>query len=65
MSEFGLLECMIRDPVGIDKSLLGDEMSHGTLFRNSGNGNNDVLSASMQYSGIWTSNELNDNNDVS
>ena len=65
MSEFGVLDCIIRDSGGTSKNPGDEELPQGDLPISLEHGDVDVLSASMHHSGILTSNGLNDNNDVS
>ena len=65
MSEFGVLDCIIRDTGAM--SSLDDRDDFGGEENNTWNsgGGFDVLSASMHGSGLLASAGLEDNNDVS
>ena len=65
MSEFGVLDSIIRDSGGTSNIPGDEEIPQGSLPISLEHGDVDVLSASMHQSGILTSNGLNDNNDVS
>ena len=65
MSEFGVLDCIIRDTGAING--LDERDDYGGEENNTWNrgGGFDVLSASMHGSGLLGSTDLEDNNDVS
>ena len=65
MSEFGVLDCIIRDTETMNS--LDDSDDYGEEENNTWNrgGGFDVLSASMHGSGLLGSTGLEDNNDVS
>ena len=63
MSEFGVLDCIIRDSGGISNSF-DDRNDFERDENNWQNGGFDVLSASMHDSGLLGSNGLQENNEV-
>ena len=65
MTEFGVLDCIIRDSGGMSNALDDEPAFQGELPMTWDNGGFDVLSASMQDSGILSSNSMDNNNDVS
>jgi hypothetical protein len=64
MSEFGVLDCIIRDSGGLSNAFDDRTGSQGESNGNWSNGGFDVLSASLHDSGILSSNTLQDNNDT-
>ena len=65
MSEFGVLDCIIRDSGGLSSGFDDNASFQGDSNGNWSNGGFDVLSASLHDSGILPSNTLHDTNDVS
>ena len=64
MTEFGVLDCIIRDSGGISDAMDDRNDFEGDSTSNWENGGFDVLSASMHDSGLLGSNGLQDNNEV-
>ena len=65
MSEFGVLDCIIRDSGGLSSGFDDRASFQEDANGNWSNGGFDVLSASLHDSGILPSNTLHDTNDVS
>ena len=65
MSEFAVLDCIIRDSGGLSNDFEDRSGFQGESNGNWNNGGFDVLSASLHDSGILSSNSLQDSNDVS
>jgi len=65
MTEFGVLDCIIRDSGGISDTIDDRNAFEGDSTSNWENGGFDVLSASMHDSGLLGSNGLQENNEVS
>ena len=65
MSEFGVLDCIIRDSGGLSNAFEDRSGFQGESNGNWNNGGFDVLSASLHDSGILSSSSLQNNNDVS
>ena len=65
MSEFGVLDCIIRDSGGVSNPLEDKSGFQGDAIGDWSNGGLDVLSASMHDSGILSSNALGSHTDVS
>ena len=65
MSEFGVLDCIIRDSGGMSNSLNDRNDFEDDATSNWQDGGFDVLSASMHDSGLLGSNGLEENNEVS
>jgi len=63
MSEFGVLDCIIRDSGGIPNTLEDKTGFQGEATGDWSNGDFDVLSVSMHDSGILSSNALGAHND--
>ena len=64
MTEFGVLDCIIRDSGGISDAMDDRNDFEGDSTSNWENGGFDVLSASMHDSGLLGSNGLQENNEV-
>ena len=64
MTEFGVLDCIIRDSGGISDTMDDRNDFEGDSTSNWENGGFDVLSASMHDSGLLGSNGLQENNEV-
>ena len=64
MTEFGVLDCIIRDSGEISNTLDDPNDFEGDATSNWENGGFDVLSASMHDSGLLGSNGLEQNNEV-
>ena len=64
MSEFGVLDCIIRDSGGMSNTLNDRNDFEDDATTNWRDGGFDVLSASMHDSGLLGSNGLEDHNEV-